>query len=79
MNKATIDAIQRLEKMPVVISTSTAAKVLHIDPVRFRGMLSLSPAPYAVETTVEGEKKRHFKIYTERLIQWLIGTDIRKR
>lgn len=76
MNKETQDILNRLEEMPAVISPTSTARLIHVSPSRFMALLQRDLPPYAVETTLPGEGRRTFRIYTERLAKWLTGEEI---
>ena len=58
------------------ISMTVAAEMFHISVPRFRAMLERELPPYAIETTLAGDDKRHFRINRKRLEAWLNAKDM---
>lgn len=58
------------------ISMTVAAEMFHISVPRFRAMLERELPPYAIETTLAGDDKRHFRINRTRLEAWLNAKDM---
>lgn len=69
----TEETIAALERMPVTISVSVAARKIGVTPARLRAAIERGEVPFAVDITVPGEEKGRYRVYTQRLIGWLRG------
>lgn len=77
MNRETLELIEKLEGMRPVEPASIIATCLGMGHDSLGNIIEQYKVPWGVNAALPGERNL-YKIFTQRLIEWLKGEDMKK-